>query len=100
MIGTWLPGPDAHEHQFVEEQEPSGRLVLAPCLVCGMSGGDAIAIASGRLLQINGFIDMLEEADSDPYDEETIAWVREWLTLLLDGATVRDVLGLGEADAL
>jgi hypothetical protein len=31
-----------HEHRFVEEREPSGRLILGPCLVCGMSALDAM----------------------------------------------------------
>lgn len=34
-----------HECVFVEEQEPSGRLVLPPCLVCGLAAMDAM----GRL---------------------------------------------------
>ena len=32
-----------HECVFVEEQEPSGRLVLPPCIVCDTSAMDAIA---------------------------------------------------------
>jgi hypothetical protein len=31
-----------HEHVFVEEQEPSGRLVLGPCLTCNLSALDAM----------------------------------------------------------
>jgi len=33
-----------HEHIFVEEQEPSGRLILPPCIVtgCGLTAMDAI----------------------------------------------------------
>jgi hypothetical protein len=31
-----------HECRFVEEQEPSGRLILGPCLVCGLSALDAM----------------------------------------------------------
>jgi hypothetical protein len=31
-----------HEHVFVEEQEPSGRLVLPPCIVCDLTAMDAI----------------------------------------------------------
>jgi len=38
-----------HEHTFAEEQEPSGRLILTPCLTCGMSALDAMArLASER----------------------------------------------------
>ncbi len=29
-------------HSFPEEREPSGRLILAPCLTCGIAAGDAI----------------------------------------------------------
>lgn len=32
-----------HECVFVEEQEPSGRLVLPPCIVCGFTAMDALA---------------------------------------------------------
>lgn len=31
-----------HECVFPEEQEPSGRLILAPCLVCGCTALDAL----------------------------------------------------------
>ncbi|MGI6878813.1 hypothetical protein [Microbacterium sp. gxy059] len=31
-----------HECVFAEEQEPSGRLILAPCLVCDYSAMDAL----------------------------------------------------------
>lgn len=37
-----MAADDAHECVFVEEQEPSGRLVLPPCLVCGLSALDAL----------------------------------------------------------
>jgi hypothetical protein len=33
---------DEHECQFPEEQEPSGRLILTPCLECGLSAFDAL----------------------------------------------------------
>lgn len=31
-----------HECVFVEEEEPSGRLILGPCLVCGYPAMDAL----------------------------------------------------------
>lgn len=31
-----------HECVFVEEQEPSGRLILPPCIVCGLAAMDAL----------------------------------------------------------
>lgn len=34
---------------FVEEQEPSGRLVLPPCIVCGLAAMDALAECRERL---------------------------------------------------
>lgn len=33
---------DEHECVFVEEQEPSGRLILPPCIVCGLSALDSL----------------------------------------------------------
>lgn len=38
-----------HECVFVEEQEPSGRLILPPCLVCGITAMDALAEMELRL---------------------------------------------------
>lgn len=32
-----------HECVFPEEQEPSGRLILAPCLTCDLTALDALA---------------------------------------------------------
>lgn len=32
----------SHECVFVEEQEPSARLILTPCLVCGTTAMDAL----------------------------------------------------------
>jgi hypothetical protein len=34
--------PEDHEHVFVEEQEPEGRLILPPCILCGLTAMDAI----------------------------------------------------------
>lgn len=95
MTDAWLPGPDEHEHQFVEEQESSGRLVLAPCLTCGLTAADAIAAASSRFVQINAFVEMVEESVSA--DDPSVSWVAEWLTLLLDGAELCDIVSRGEA---
>lgn len=39
---------DAHECVFVEEQEPSGRLVLPPCLTCGTTAMDALEQLRGE----------------------------------------------------
>jgi hypothetical protein len=33
---------EQHECVFVEEQEPSGRLILPPCIVCGMTAMDSL----------------------------------------------------------
>lgn len=60
---TWLPGPDNHEHQFVEEQEPTGRLMIG---------------------------------ESTVIDQPEVAWVSEWLTLILDGASLADIAKSGE----
>lgn len=39
------PMPCPGECCFVEEQEPSGRLIVGPCLGCGTSAMDALAFA-------------------------------------------------------
>lgn len=31
-----------HECVFIEEEEPGGRLVLPPCIVCGLPAMDAL----------------------------------------------------------
>ena len=33
---------EKHQCVFVEEQEPNGRLVLPPCIVCGFTAMDAL----------------------------------------------------------
>ena len=33
---------ETHECNFPEEQEPEGRLILGPCLECGLSALDAM----------------------------------------------------------
>lgn len=43
-----------HEHCFCEEQEPTGRLVLPPCVECGMTAMDAI-------IALRSNISLLEE---------------------------------------
>lgn len=42
-----MVGP--HEHNFVEEETEEGRLLLGPCLSCGMTAGDAIKKANEEL---------------------------------------------------
>lgn len=41
--------PEPHECSFPEEREPSGRLILAPCLICGLSALDAMKLVKDRL---------------------------------------------------
>jgi hypothetical protein len=31
-----------HEHVFIEEREPEGRLILPPCITCGLAAMDAL----------------------------------------------------------
>lgn len=38
-----------HDHVYVEEQEPSGRLVLPPCIICGLPAMEALAQAAAEL---------------------------------------------------
>ncbi len=35
---------DTHEHQFPEEETPTGVRLLLPCLLCGLSALDAMAL--------------------------------------------------------
>lgn len=37
-----MSNEECDDHSFPEEREPSGRLILAPCLTCGMSAGDGM----------------------------------------------------------
>lgn len=37
------------DHTFPEEREPSGRLILAPCLTCGLPAMEAMADLKRRL---------------------------------------------------
>lgn len=39
---TTTPMSETHECVFVEEQEPNGRLILGPCIVCNLSAMDAL----------------------------------------------------------
>src|SRR4051812_49752796 len=41
--------PSPHQCSFPEEQEPSGRLILAPCLICGISAVDALSLFAKRV---------------------------------------------------
>ena len=41
-LAAWRPRPAEHECLFPEEREPNGRLILAPCLTCGVSALDAL----------------------------------------------------------
>lgn len=46
--------PSPHQCSFPEEQEPSGRLILAPCLICGISAVDALSILAKRVAALEG----------------------------------------------
>lgn len=52
-----------HECVFVEEQEPEGRLILPPCLVCGESAMDALGMVR----------ESLEQAEVDTERKVTVA---------------------------
>jgi hypothetical protein len=56
----------AHECSFPEEREPSGRLILGPCLRCGTSAMDALAdtIAKAGRLRL-ALRALLEACDPD-----------------------------------
>lgn len=45
------PAVNLNEHEcvFIEEREPSGRLILPPCIVCGLAAMDAVeGLRDGR----------------------------------------------------
>ena len=50
-----------HECNFVEEQEPEGRLILTPCIECGVSAADAIKDAKSQLSEFQSRIASLEQ---------------------------------------
>lgn len=61
---------DDHEHLFPEEQEPSGRRILAPCLTCNLSALDAL---------------QQTKDDRDRYDREAAMWAasaKDYLRLI------------------
>lgn len=41
-----------HECVFPEEQEPAGRLILAPCLTCGTTALDALGQMKNRIAEL------------------------------------------------
>ena len=43
--------PAEHEHTFIEEREPSGRLIAIPCLQCGLSAFDALVQAKNEMAE-------------------------------------------------
>lgn len=62
-----------HECVFVEEAEPGGRLVLPPCLVCGLTAMDALAQQREALdLAFSWISRQLPGRESS---EATCAWV-------------------------
>lgn len=41
-------------HTFAEEREPGGRLILTPCLSCGMTAMDAMEAAKAEVKRLRG----------------------------------------------
>lgn len=67
----WTPEDEAefqghiangHECVFPEEQEPSGRLILCPCLTCGASAMDGLADAIRKNRRLRRENDKLHRA--------------------------------------
>jgi hypothetical protein len=54
---------EIHECVYVEEQEPSGRLILPPCLICGTTAMDAIEQIRGDVLVIHKPAQLWTEAE-------------------------------------
>lgn len=50
-----------HECNFVEEQEPSGRLILGPCLICNVSAADAIKLAGEKIEKLHSSLDSIRD---------------------------------------
>ena len=61
---------ECEDHCFVEEEEPSGRRILGPCLLCGLAAGDALEALKAerdRLASTFRFID--ESHGTEPSGE-------------------------------
>ena len=54
-----------HECTFVEEQEPSGRLILGPCLECGVAAIEAMADRKDRIAQLEAVVEAQEAYIAD-----------------------------------
>lgn len=50
-----------HECVFVEEEEPSGRLILPPCLVCGTAAAEAVGLLKDTLRVLYHVVNTYEE---------------------------------------
>lgn len=69
-----------HEHTFAEEQEPSGRLIVIPCLECGMPAFEAMKQSKDELAksQSEGVavrkvaIELLDRLDVDNLTTQTV----------------------------
>lgn len=57
------------DHTFAEEREPSGRLILTPCLSCGMSAMDAMSALKAELAAAREETRIALQLYSDECDE-------------------------------
>lgn len=78
-----------HECVFPEEQEPGGRLILAPCLTCGLTALDALAQRNAEL-----------ELAHTTGDQMARELVQAWKLLGLDEPDADDYLPTKLAEVL
>lgn len=71
-----------HEHNFLEEKEPTGRLFLGPCLSCGLDAGDAMKKAQEELNEAHK--KLLTERMEREKLEATNKRMQDFLTWLFD----------------
>lgn len=76
---------------YVEEQEPNGRLILTPCLTCGLTAMDALADYKSMQGRVDQYRDALRRIDGfrvasvAHVDARTITEMRDVAREVLDG---------------
>ena len=64
---------DEHECLFPEEQEEGGRLILAPCLTCGVAALDALESAKTALAEMGSHQPYERSVDFTAAEEYAVA---------------------------
>ena len=84
-----------HEHVYAEEQEPSGRLIVVPCLVCGSSAMEALQefkIAQGKAEDAARHLRLIAKDVRSNGDIPLVSLSEEGVTM--ESATLADELEL------